>query len=114
MTVPAGILDELVVGKNICATFSVAEPGHDDDRHNREPKMLRGKPSPMTSQDDVVLIDDYRTDEAKLPDTAPNLGDLLLGMSARIPWIGAQGTWGYLLDLADRHLAPHRKKEPSI
>jgi hypothetical protein len=58
-----------------------------------EPEALGGLDPTVAGNDAIVTVDQDLIDEAELADRGRDLGDLLIGVGARVPGIGFQSLY---------------------
>ena len=88
--VPAGIQCQPVIGDDQCPLLRDGQMSQLDHRHLIQPELARGGQTPVPGNDAVVAIDQDRVRPAVLDDAGRDLGNLALGMRARIAGVGNQ------------------------
>ena len=90
LPVPASLLGQPVVGKDVGPLLCFREVGEPNGRHDGDAeKLCRGDP-PVPGDDLALLIDQNRIAEAKALYAFGNLADLLLGVCTRVVRVGPE------------------------
>jgi hypothetical protein len=90
LLVPAGIKRQSVVGDDIGALLRRRQMGQFDHRHLIQSQLARSGQAAVAGDDAVRAIDKDRVGPAELDDAGRDLGDLALGVRARIAGVGDQ------------------------
>ena len=90
LSVPAGVLGQLVVGNCEQALLGFGEPDGLDGRHHLQAEQLRCREPPMSGKDHVVLVDHDRLKIAGALDAVGDAPDLALRACSRVARIRLQ------------------------
>ncbi len=103
LAIPAGLLGEFVVGKDVSALLSVAKMLKTQARHGIKPELLRGFDAAVAGDNGSGLVDEYRVIEAEGLNARCNLGNLLRTVCSRIAVIRAKFAWRAMFDFEYSH-----------
>ena len=99
LSVPAGVLGELVVGNREQALLGFGEPDRLDRRHHLQAEQLRCRKPAMPGEDHVILVDHDRLKIAGTLDAVGDAPDLALRACSRVARIGPERRRHSHLDL---------------
>ena len=88
LPVPARLLGEPVVGKDVGPLLRVGEVTELDHRHRSQPQLARRQHAPMPRDDAVRAVDEHRVVEPELPDRARDQRNLRVRMRPGVAGVG--------------------------
>jgi hypothetical protein len=99
LVIPAGEFGEAVIRDTVRPRLLRRQVRQANDRHLVQPEVLRRQQPAVTGDDLAVVCHHHRRRPAVLHQRGSDLGDLIVGVGARVPRIRFQACDRPLLDL---------------